>query len=232
MARQPSQKGTSFLPVVGSLKSHPDRERLVPQNLWKYFDDHLLVSAWYPEEDYFILLQALVKTIDPRTVGGDVWRFFAKFSVQRDLVGGDPGSDGKIATATDGKSQAPGKSSTEIKAVYRNFMADVSGDPGQLFRRASRLWSQYHDTGTMQLAAGRARTSSVFVHLAGFPIPVEGFVRLQGYYLEEFGRTVGVEVRSKVLKSTARGHEQCEWEYSLAQNEATDTLIASLPAIP
>ncbi len=230
MARQPSQKGTSFLPVVASLKSHPDRERLVPQNLWKYFDDHLLVSAWYPEDDYFILLQALVKTIDPKTVGGDVWRYFAKFSVQRDLVGGDPTSDGKIAT--DGKTQAPGKSSTEVKAVYRNFMADMSADPAQLFRRASRLWSQYHDTGSMQLVAGRARTSSVFVHLTGFHIPVEGFVRLQGYYLEEFGRTVGVDVKSKVLKSTARGHEQCEWEYSLAQNDAADALIASLPPVP
>jgi hypothetical protein len=230
VAREPRQKGTSVLPVIATLKTHPDREKLVPASLWKYFDDHLLVSAWYPEEDYFTLLAALVKTIDPKTVGGDVWRYFAKYSVQRDLAGGDLASDSKIATER--KSVPPGRSSTEVKAVYRNFAADLGGDPAQLFRRATRLWGQYHDSGTMQVSGGRARTSSVFVQLTDFQIPIEGFVRLQGYYLEEFGRLVGVDLKSRVLKSTTRGQDLCEWEYTLGRTPESEAYVASLPPVP
>jgi hypothetical protein len=216
LSREPRQKGTSFLPVVENLKTHPDRRKLVAEPLWRYFDDHLLISGWYPENDYFALLQALVKTIDPKTVGGDVWRYFARFSAQRDIAGVD-------VTAGDGGSEPR----VETKAVYRNFAVDVSDDPAQLFRRAGRLWSQYHDSGNMVLVGGRARTNSAYVRLAGFHIPVEGFVRLQGFYLEEFGRLSGVELTSKVTRSTARGHECCEWEYTLARTPASEAFVAS-----
>jgi hypothetical protein len=214
VAREPRQKGTSVLPVIRQLKAHPDREKLVPESLWKYFDDHLLVSGWYPEQDYFALLEALVKTIDPKTVGGDVWRYFAKFSVQRDIAGVDDGG-------------AP----TEAKGVYRNFASSSFADPEQLFKRAVRLWSQYHDSGTMQISGGRARTNSVIVQLVGFSIPVEGFVRLQGYYLEEFGRVLGVAIESKVTKSTARGQPLCEWEYVLERTPTSEAYVASLPQV-
>jgi hypothetical protein len=214
VAREPRQKGSSVLPLIERLKAHPDREKLVPEALWKYFDDHLLVSGWYPEQDYFTLLQALVKTIDPKTVGGDVWRFFAKYSVQRDIAGGDDGA-----------------ASTPAKAVYRNFGSDIDGDPDQLFKRAVRLWSQYHDSGTMQVVGGRARTNSVVVQLVGFIIPVDGFVRLQGYYLEEFGRVLGIALESKVTKSTARGQPLCEWEYILERTPPSEAYVASLPPL-
>ena len=59
-----------MLPVVLALKQHPDCAKLVPASLWKYFDEHLLVSGWYPERDYWVLIEALVKTIDPAAVGG------------------------------------------------------------------------------------------------------------------------------------------------------------------
>ncbi len=214
MAREPRQKGSSVLPVIQRLKAHPDREKLVPEGLWRYFDDHLLVSGWYPEQDYFTLLQALVKTIDPKTVGGDVWRFFAKYSVQRDIAGADAGGG-----------------STAAKGVYRNFASDAEADPEQLFKRAVRLWSQYHDSGTMQVVGGRARSNSVVVQLVGFTIPIEGFVRLQGYYLEEFGRVLGITLESKVTKSTARGQPLCEWEYVIERNPISEAYVASLPQL-
>jgi hypothetical protein len=218
VAREPRQKGTSVLPIVAQLKVHPDRRSLVPEHLWRYFDDHLLVSGWYPEEDYFALLQALVKTIDPKAVGGDVWRYFARYSVQQDIAGGG---------------DASGRQPTETKGgVYRNFAVAVSGDPEQLFRRATRLWSQYHDTGTMKVCGGHVKTNSVIVQLVGFHIPIEGFVRLQGYFLEEFGRLIDVELESKVTRSTARGNAFCEWEYSLARTPASEAYVASLPATP
>ncbi len=216
MARDPCQKGTSILPVVAALRAHPDRTKVVPERLWKYFDDHMLVSGWYPERDYFTLLEALAKTIDPKTVGGDVWRYFARFSVQRDIVGAD----------------LPGSVSTDAKGVYRNFASIDGGDPKQFFRRALKIWSQYHDTGTMQIRGGQVKTNSVVIELLGFHVPVEGFVRLQGYYLEEFGRLVGIELESKVTRSTTRGNASCEWEYALARTPASEAYVASLPALP
>jgi hypothetical protein len=216
VAREPCQKGTSVLPVVEALKAHPDRERLVPQALWKYFDDHLLVSGWYPERDYFVLLEALVRSIDPKTVGGDVWRSFAKFSVRTDIAG------------KDGAAGAPAKG----RGVYHSFASSSgAGDPAQLFRRGVKLWRQYHDTGSMQITGRRASTGRVVMQLDGFHIPVEGFVRLQGYYLEEYGHLVGVELESRVTKSTARGDPLCEWEHALAPTPVAEAFVASLPAV-
>jgi hypothetical protein len=217
VARDPCQKGTSVLPVVAALKNHPDRQRLVPERLWKYFDDHMLVSGWYPESDYFVLLDALARSIDPKTVGGDVWRYFAKFSVQRDIAG----------------TSLPGTAPTDGKGVYRNYATVDGTDPEQFFRRSLKLWSQYHDSGTMQIRGGRMKTNSVVTELVGFHIPIEGFVRLQGYYLEEFGRLVGLELVSKVTQSTARGKaSSCEWDYALARTPASEAFVASLPALP
>jgi hypothetical protein len=214
VASEPCQKGTSVLPVVLALKAHPDRERLVPKRLWKYFDDHIVVSGWYPERDYFVLVEALSKTIDPKTVGGDVWRFFARYSARGDLGGTDVRG---------------GKSTT--KGVYRNFAAVTANEPELFFRRATRLWSQYHDAGTMQILGGRVATNSLVTRLVGFYIPIDGFVLLQGYYLEEFGRMIGLELKSDVTRSTARGDPFCEWEYHLGRTPASERYVASLPAV-
>jgi hypothetical protein len=215
LGRLPSQKGTSFLPVILALKQRPDARKLVPQPLWKYFDDHLLVSGWYPEKDYWVLIDALVKTIDPATVGGDVWRYFARFSAQRDIGGQD------VSNASGGRSDQPG--------IYRNFAIGAAADPEGFFRRATRLWSQYHDTGRMEVVGARPEASSVVMRLGGFVIPLEGFVRLQGYYLEEFGRLVGLELQSTVTRSTARGDPFCEWEHRLPRRPETEAYIATLP---
>jgi hypothetical protein len=205
LGRVPSQKGVSVLPVVIGLKRHPDGRKLVPPRLWKYFDEHLVVSGWYPERDYWVLIEALVKTMDPAAFGGDVWRYFAKFSAQQDIAGKNGNG-----------SKAPG--------VYKSFVLGDAADPASLFSRAIRLWSQYHDTGRMEIAGGSPDANSVFMRLSGFVIPLEGFVRLQGYYLEEYGRLVGVQLKSKVTLSTARGDKFCEWEHQ--------AFVASLPPMP
>jgi hypothetical protein len=215
VARDPCQKGTSVLPVIKALKAFPDRQKLVPERLWKYFDDHILVSGWYPERDYFALLEALSKRVDPKIVGPDVWRYFAKFSVQGDIAG----------------ASLPGSAGEGGKGVYRNF-ASVGADPEQFFRRSLSLWSQYHDTGALQVRGGRTKTNAVVIELVGFRIPIEGFVRLQGYYLEEYGRMVGLDLESKVTRSTARGAASCEWDYILARTPICEAYVASLPQVP
>lgn len=214
MGRPPSQKGTAVLPVVVALKHHPDGRKLIPRRLWKYFDERILVSGWYPERDYWVLIEALVKTMDPASVGGDVWRYFAKFSAQRDIGGQDV--------------NAPDGDRAEPVGVYRNFAAVDPTDPQRFFSRATRLWSQYHDTGRMEITGGRPETNSVLMRLMGFVIPIEGFIRLQGYYMEEYGRLVGMNVTSTVTRSTARGDPFCEWEHRLARTPAMEAYVRSL----
>jgi hypothetical protein len=215
VSRPPSQKGTSVLPVVLALKQQPDARKLIPQQLWRYLDEPVLVSGWYPERDYWVLIEALVKTIDPASVGGDVWRYFAKFSAQRDIGGAD------VRVSQEDEAARAG--------LYRSF-ANMTG-PETFFRRATRLWNQYHDTGRMEIVGGCVRTNALFVRLIGFVIPIEGFVRLQGYYLEEYARLLGMEVTSAVTHSTARRSPFCEWEYRLGRTPASEAYVASLPPL-
>jgi hypothetical protein len=200
-----------------ALKQHPDREKLVPRNLWKYFEAPLLVSGWYPERDYWVLIEALVKTMDPPSVGGDVWRYFAKFSAQRDI-------GGQEVKATAGDTASP-------KGIYRHFANGGAIDMEGFFLRAARLWSQYHDSGRLEIVGGRCETNGVVMRLLGFTIPIEGFVRLQGYYLEEYGRLIGIELESTVTRSTANGDPFCEWEHRLARTPATQAFVESLPTV-
>jgi hypothetical protein len=213
--RPPSQKGTSLLPIIVALKQHPNGRKLVPPRLWKYFDEHILVSGWYPERDYWVLVEALVKTIDPAAVGGDVWRYFAKFSAQRDIGGQDV--------------RAPGGQKVESAGVYRNFATVDASDPENFFRRGAGLWRQYHDTGRMEVVGGRPETNGVIMRLSGFVIPLEGFVRLQGYYFEEYGRLVGLHLETSVTRSTAAGDAFCEWEHRLDRKPRMEAYVASLP---
>jgi hypothetical protein len=215
MPRVPCQKGTSVLPVILALKQRPDAKRFVPEPLWKYFDEHIVVGGWYPERDYWVLIEALVKSIDPKLVGGDVWRHFAKFSAQTDIAG--------VAKNAAGPAGAQG--------VYRNFAAVDAHDAEAFFRRVIRLWTQYHDTGALQIRGGRAISNSLFMRLVGFHIPLEGFVRLLGYYIEEFGRVVGLRLESKVKRSTASGDLLCEWEILLDRTPRSEAYIATLPPV-
>jgi hypothetical protein len=218
LPRVPSQKGISVAPVVQALRQHPDGKNLVPQRLWKYFDEPILISSWYPERDYWVLIEALVKTIDPAAVGGDVWRYFAKFSAQRDIGGQEV--------------ESPSGEVTGPKGVYRNFAGIEAVDPESFFRRAVALWTQYHDTGRFEIVGGRRQSNGVVMRLLGFVIPIEGFVRLQGHYLEEYGRLVGLELESTVTRSTAAGHAFCEWEHRLQRSPKTESYVASLPSLP
>ncbi len=201
------------MPVVQALKQRPEARGMLPEALWKYLDEPVLISGWYPERDYWVLISALVKLLDPAQVGGDPWRYFAQFSAQRDIGGQNP------ATVTEEQSAATG--------VYRNFSNMT--EPDSFFSAAMRLWKQYHDTGRMELVGARRDSNTLVMRLIGFVIPIEGFVQLQGYYLEEYGKLIGIELVSKVTRSTARKDPFCEWEYCLARTPATIAYVASIP---
>lgn len=83
----------------------------------------------------------------------------------------------------------------------------------------------------MEIVAGCVETNAVVMRLSGFVVPIEGFVRLQGCYLEEYGRLVGLKLTSVVTKSTARRDPFCEWEHQLVRESRTVAYVASLPPI-
>jgi hypothetical protein len=205
------------LPVVEALKKQPNCRQLVPAELWKYFDEPVLISGWYPERDYWVLISALVKTIDAAAVGGDVWRFFAKFSAQRDIGGRDVKSPADVKLGGSG--------------VYRTFSAVDSGDPERFLRRVTQLWSQYHDSGRLEVIGALPSENAVVLRLSGFLIPIEGFVLLQGYYVEEYGRLVGIEVSSVVTRSTTNKDRYCEWKLKLGRTRVTEAYVASLEVL-
>ena len=205
-----------MLPVVRALKQNPNAWNFLPPSMWKYLDEPIRVSDWYPERDYWVLLQALVKTLSPDALGGDVFRYFARFSVQLDIGGQalkGSGAAGSPATGVHGAFAAP-------------------TDPANFFRRSTILWSEYHDTGRIQVAGSRPDRNVVVLRLIDFVIPVEGFVRLQGYYLEEYARLVGLELAATVTRSTANRDPYCEWECALARTPVTEAYVATLPPLP
>jgi hypothetical protein len=214
VSRPPSQRGISVLPVVQALKKNLDAWNFLPPSLWRYLDDPIQVFDWYPERDYWVLLEALVKTLDPETVGGDAFRYFARFSVQLDIGGRRPKG---------GKTRSP---ATGVHSAFA-----VASDPRSFFRRAELLWSEYHDTGRIEIAGRRAGRNTVVLRLLDFVIPIEGFVRLQGYYLEEYARLVGFELSATVIRSTVAGDPYCEWDCALARTPATEEYVVSLPPV-
>jgi hypothetical protein len=203
------------LPVVQALKRNPNAWNFLPPSLWRYLDDPIRVSHWYPERDYWVLLEALVKTLDPETVGGDPFRYFARFSVQLDIGGRRPkGGRGAPSPAT---------------GVHSAFAAEAN--PASFFRRAAILWSEYHDTGRVEVVGARPERNVVVVRLFEFVIPIEGFVRLQGYFMEEYARLVGLELTATVTASTVRRDPHCEWACVLGRNPATEAYVGSLPVV-
>lgn len=156
----------------------------------------------------------LVGTVDPSAVGGDVWRYFGMISAQRDI-----GVTQELIAE---------ESRLTIQGVYRHFAKGDKGNVAGFVRRALTLWPQYHDTGTMEVCGGRAATNSMFVRLTGFSIPLEGYIRLQVAYTEEYGRLSGIPITGKVVRSTAKGDPFCEWEYTFGRNDQTEAFVRGL----
>ncbi len=215
--REPKTKGTSFLPLVVGLKNLPNWREIVPKALHGYFEEPLIVSGWYRERDYFTLLEALVGAMDPAAAGGDAWRFFGIAAAQRDIGGSED-------QALQESRVRPG--------LYQSFRTAGPSDISLFVKRASMLWEQYHDTGKIVIHGGRRRSNSLVSRLSGFSIPVDGYLRLQVAYTEEYARLVGIEVKGAVTRSTARGDPFCEWEYTFARTPASEAYIASLPPLP
>ena len=55
-------KGTVMVSLVKVIRKHRERLRtLLPANLHRYFDERIVLAAWYPLDDYLAMLRVLAK---------------------------------------------------------------------------------------------------------------------------------------------------------------------------
>ena len=52
--------------------------------LWPYLETQVLVSGWYPDEDFMALLQAMARLV-PEPEGMDVWEWIGRFGAKTDM---------------------------------------------------------------------------------------------------------------------------------------------------
>jgi hypothetical protein len=72
--------------AVKALRALPDgARRVLEPQLYHYLRERIIVSSWYPEEDYLALITALAKLI-PAPEGVDVWDLFGVQAAQHDLT--------------------------------------------------------------------------------------------------------------------------------------------------
>lgn len=79
-------KGSVFVKVVKSLRARRDRaEPLLPESLRHYLDKRILVSEWFPEEDYFEFMKVVAQLLPPP--GMDVWEYLGRDAARVDYEG-------------------------------------------------------------------------------------------------------------------------------------------------
>ena len=81
-------KGTSIIKMLKVLQKNPAvAERLIPAELQHYFQERVLSSSWYPEEDYKFFLLALGSVLKPLVKNTDVWEFIGMEGAEQDFTG-------------------------------------------------------------------------------------------------------------------------------------------------
>jgi hypothetical protein len=193
----------------------PGGRDLVPEHLRHYLEGQVTPSAWYPERDYEVLIQALASLIPPDSVGGDVWAYFGRTAAQRDLVG----SEDRVAEAA----------RINDVGAYRKLAQGVRGGVANLALRAMKLWSLYHDTGTLTVERSRDDDQAMVLRILSFDFPVRGLIDMQTAYFLEFARLGGVRLDGRLRRATTDGDPFCEWEFSV---ERTPDNLASLAQLP
>ena len=77
-------KGIALIDVVKTLRvNRSAASKLLPPRLHPYLSSRIQVSDWYPEEDFFELLEALTRVVpDP---GMDVWEWVGRMGAKSDF---------------------------------------------------------------------------------------------------------------------------------------------------
>jgi hypothetical protein len=208
---EPKHKGVGVVAIVKGIKANLRARAQVPADLISYMQVPILATAWYPERDYNTLITLLAASIDAKAIGGDVWAYFGRTGAQRD-IGGD-------------QRDVPERSRLENAGVYRNFRDIAKYDVAGLFLRITKVWSLYHDTGTMLYMRHHENSSVVVVRLQDFTFAVKGMADLQTAYMAEYAKLTGISMQGQCV---AYSGSACEWHYELARHPEQEHSMARL----
>jgi hypothetical protein len=211
----PRHKGVGVLAIVEGLKATPQAQRHLPESLKHYLEDAILPSAWYPERDYNVLIEALALGVGRRVRGSDVWHHFGRLAAQRDIAGD--------------QDEIPERNRVKTAGVYRNFRDNDPHDVAGMFQRVERLWRLYHDSGRLSVARAADDTCSVLVRIVDFHFPLRGLVDVQTGYIVEYAHLLGLQVEATLLRSVTDGHLFCEWRCSVERSAQHAAALAALP---
>jgi hypothetical protein len=168
--------------------------KLVRPELQHYLDEDVLVSAWYPMDDYVEMLQLLAANLDPKTMGGDPYRAFGLIAARRDLKGS--------------QTNVPQNQRVDRAGLYKSAIDHGRGLSGRI-RRALWLRSLYYSRGHYE--ARRSGERSLRLTLCDFPVVSAQLCTMSTGYLIEVFHDPPKGWLEKV-SCRARGHSACEWE--------------------
>lgn len=200
--------------MVKGIKANERARTRVRPELRHYLSDPILPSGWYPESDYNVLIELLARSVEPRTVGGDVWAYFGRVAAQRDIAG----EQGEV----------PSHSRVENPGIYRKFRDGHAGDVIGMFRRVERIWTMYHDTGQLTVMRASNCNCAAVMRIANFIFPIRGLLELQTAYLVEFARLLDIPLKGMITRSVTDGDLLCEWLYELEPRAENIAALAAL----
>jgi hypothetical protein len=214
MAKPMQAKGIAVVGTVAAMKANEElfRRRLRPE-LLRYLDEPIHLSGWYPMEEYLELMRALAITLDPKSMGGDVYRALGIIGAKRDLQGN--------------QTPVPEDQRVERAGLYRSTL-DNELSLSSRIRRALWLRSLYYSSGHYE--ARRSGERSLRLLLCDFPVVSSELCRIGTGYLIEVFRA---PPKGWVDKTSCRAHgaEECAWE--LRFDESLDPAqLASFGDVP
>lgn len=99
-----------------------------------------------------------------------------------------------------------------LTGVYRNIV--VPGEVGETAQRMRVNWRNYHDTGLLSV---EVEPTFVRVHVRDYCMVSSDVCRLnQGYFGVLLGLAGNPITGSHKLRCTARGDDECVWQYDYA----------------
>jgi hypothetical protein len=212
-AKVPHHKGTGVLPVVTALKAHARGPQSLPAALRHYLKDHMVATEWYPEADLHALLRCLADVLEQDGMR-DVWDYFGRTAAQRDLRGS--------------QAAIPAERRVKKAGLYRPFAGDEV-TLATLFLRMSKLWTLYHDAGTLVTGRSPSDECCAIVRVTDFNLPTPGLTRMHLAYTSEYARILGFNITGRVARALYDGDRFTEWHYDC---ERTPQHLESLALLP
>jgi hypothetical protein len=209
-------KGTGFLQVTTALKAHPRGPGETPAALRHYLTDDLLMTEWYPEQDFLALMAALARCLEADGMT-DVWAYFGRVTAERDLKG----TQDHIPVARRSKKAG----------IYRGFAAEQPLDAGTALTRMIKLWTLYHDTGRLVVGRSASNDYNAVFRVYEYDFMIPNFTKMLTAYWSEYLKIVGLRATLRLGRTTTGPSSFTEWEVTFEQSPELVHSLASFPIL-